>query len=966
MRFVYIIRLSLMFTFLCNYICVSAQISYGGQPRSFSVFDSTSKSIKSLNNIVGSCKINDLDMEEVLNELEDLNSSCKNCSNNFYYGKEVDVNVDFFKSAQALNISDEENLWLLKFESEKAEGYQLIFSKFWLPPNGKLFIYNEDKTMILGSFTSENNREDSTFITQYINGNSVYLEYNSSDNSEECRIHIDKMVYIFDSCFSHSKGPFSEEGAAECHINTSCPEGSGLDVEIKSTVMILEKAGKNYWGVCSGVLVNDGSDYKYNNYPYLFTANHCYELENGGFSNVYNWVFLFRHEASNCNSDGSDLSNNIASSALGAMVLSRDNNSSSNDFLLLQLRNTVDEISRFNIAFAGYDLNEHFVLPGNFMHPLTCVHHPKGDVKKISISARPAESVGWNKEGDDHWQVTFTKGFKTEPASSGSPLFDYRHRVIGMCHGDDHTITCDSTRERFQSLYGKLSLASKIDPSISSHLPYDESDQYIPQYTPPTPPIPDPPSGTQVYLMIRTYEGPEDDYRARIGANLDVYVQFANASKYFKVGEKIRWRVKINNYPYDSKNYSWDDTEYTTCDTQCTTLLGYNAFTRFFPNTFKFKHVGTYNVEIEISGESSNYKKSVYQRVFSIAVLGAGQNHTECFNLGLEIYQPKKKYALGDKLWVKEKLNIVNSGFSNVATSCYNRHYTTSTPSCRSPKHYFYPANQIASLSFYIDNEMVINEKYDTSEEYSEIIPGFFYIPKDYRSIDLMTPGLHTIRVDVHRGYWPDFVLESPPSCRGLYPTGKLKTDPYYISMDKSFIVANCDGYYKGSSLSSQYLSVERNLLKDIGLGVIDVDSLVLNRGTYHLEAYKKIILGPGTHINEGVTFHAEIVPCSSSTTVPPRQKSLLLNTDVIDEKKNSDVILYPNPTTGVINILSKDVQIKHIELYSLDGKKIKVFDDIESSINISYLPDGIYIFKILLNDRIETIKVFLNKGNSL
>ena len=176
MRFVYIIRLSLMFTFLCNYICISAQISYGGQPRSFSVFDSTSKSIKSLNNIVGSCKINDLDMEEVLNELEDLNSSCKNCSNNFYYGKEVDVNVDFFKSAQALNISDEENLWLLKFESEKAEGYQLIFSKFWLPPNGKLFIYNEDKTMILGSFTSENNREDSTFITQYINGNSVYLD----------------------------------------------------------------------------------------------------------------------------------------------------------------------------------------------------------------------------------------------------------------------------------------------------------------------------------------------------------------------------------------------------------------------------------------------------------------------------------------------------------------------------------------------------------------------------------------------------------------------------------------------------------------------------------------------------------------------------------------------------------------------------------------------------------------------
>lgn len=60
------------------------------------------------------------------------------------------------------------------------------------------------------------------------------------------------------------------------------------------------------------------------------------------------------------------------------------------------------------------------------------------------------------------------------------------------------------------------------------------------------------------------------------------------------------------------------------------------------------------------------------------------------------------------------------------------------------------------------------------------------------------------------------------------------------------------------------------------------------------------------------------------------------------------DYVLYPNPTTDVINItgLSQPVAI---ELYSIHGRLLKSINQVENSIDISDLPAGVYILNLTL-----------------
>jgi hypothetical protein len=328
---------------------VLAQVSSGGIPYSFSDKNSSIMRSSSGNPEVNSFQIEDLDREEINRELERFNKDCKTCRNDSYYGKEIDMNIDFFEKAKSYDLPEGDKIWLFNIHSKSAEGYQFVFDNFQIPRGGKLFIYNEDKSMYLGSFTSLNNREDNRFITQYVNGNSIYIEYfEPKEEKGNTKINIEKVVYIFDDCFSR-KGIYSKDGADDCHINTACYEFQ-YEIEIKSTVLILEKVNDKYWGFCSGVLlgwnVNDLSEESTRKLK-LLSANHCYEDDDGNERKVSDWVFLFRHESPSCS--GSDGLASTTKSVVGAKVLSNDKGSQHSDWLLLELNTVLSEIWDYDI-----------------------------------------------------------------------------------------------------------------------------------------------------------------------------------------------------------------------------------------------------------------------------------------------------------------------------------------------------------------------------------------------------------------------------------------------------------------------------------------------------------------------------------------------------------------------------------------------------------------------------------------
>lgn len=61
-----------------------------------------------------------------------------------------------------------------------------------------------------------------------------------------------------------------------------------------------------------------------------------------------------------------------------------------------------------------------------------------------------------------------------------------------------------------------------------------------------------------------------------------------------------------------------------------------------------------------------------------------------------------------------------------------------------------------------------------------------------------------------------------------------------------------------------------------------------------------------------------------------------------------SDVTVYPNPTTGILNFSSKS-EVQNVSVFDLSGRKISEFNS--SQINISALPKGIYLVKISTKD---------------
>lgn len=79
-------------------------------------------------------------------------------------------------------------------------------------------------------------------------------------------------------------------------------------------------------------------------------------------------------------------------------------------------------------------------------------------------------------------------------------------------------------------------------------------------------------------------------------------------------------------------------------------------------------------------------------------------------------------------------------------------------------------------------------------------------------------------------------------------------------------------------------------------------------------------------------------------------------------QNSNDDIIISPNPSTGVINIFSEE-QINKVEVYSILGKLEFVYDTenivkTQTTINISNLPNGNYIILIRSENNLTTRKV--------
>lgn len=384
-------------SFMLLYNSANAQISKGGTPPSFS--------ISPLQDSVAVIQMPTLNIDSLI-----LNDTVTDFS--FRFGYAIDVNMGLDNSGTWDTLQNGDKIWRLKVSSQNAYSINLIYDDFWLPEGSQFFVYNENKSMILGAFTSDvSNNPYDKFATDLVKGETTILEYFEPSYVNGGRINIDKVIHGYINTFS------GHGNSGSCNIDISCPNGNNWCVEKRAVSLILTSDNTRF---CTGCLINNVQE---DLTPYYLTANHCIS------GDPTTWIFRFKYWSPTCN-QGDDANHwvSITGSNLRA-------NHAATDFALLQLNSPPP--SGFGVLYAGWDRT---ATPAT---SATAIHHPRGDVMKISHDFNSLTAVSWTSGATNHWRATFDEGI-VQHGSSGSPLFNQDHRVIGQLHGNQNN-QCSTT-----------------------------------------------------------------------------------------------------------------------------------------------------------------------------------------------------------------------------------------------------------------------------------------------------------------------------------------------------------------------------------------------------------------------------------------------------------------------------------------------------------------------------------------
>ncbi len=405
-------------------LTIQAQISEGGTPLSFNK-----------NSILSEIPVKIVPEINTLALLaEDIENKGKEMP--FRFGKDIDVFYNLMNSGIWETLENGDRLWRLKIESKDAYSLNFICNQFFIPEGARFFVYTADKSIVRGAYTSKNNNQYYSFANAPIPGSSIVLEYyEPSTVVGQGRININKVIHGYRDTFA-KRGPFGTSGS--CNINVNCPLGDNWQTE-KTSVAIIVTANNS--SVCTGTIVNNtAEDAK----PYFLTANHCIQG-----ANPANWIFIFNHESADCSGNTGPIDQSIN----GASVIAAD---SPSDFALLLLNNDIP--AEYNVFFAGWNNADS---PSD---STVCIHHPSGDLKKISKDINPVLSTSYGNTPNTHWEVSNWEFGTTEGGSSGSALFDFNGRIIGQLHGGQASCSNNSWDK-----YGKLAYSWTNNNNINAN-----------------------------------------------------------------------------------------------------------------------------------------------------------------------------------------------------------------------------------------------------------------------------------------------------------------------------------------------------------------------------------------------------------------------------------------------------------------------------------------------------------------
>jgi len=356
----------------------------------------------------------------------------------FVFAKIFNQKIKTNKNGLWIKNNDNSNTWLCQIKSLNAFSLNFTFESINIPLKSSFYILDIKKKLSYGPYTSKSINKDSTLFIEPIPGDELLIELDLPPLIDTL-----KNFFTITQIGHDFRNFYKEEGSTRaksesCEHDINCGIGLDWQTEKRSIVKIIFNSSIGTES-CTGALINNTTN---NELPYILTANHCIKDS----KTASNAVFYFNYENTNCGgSDASANSYTISGSTL--MATSKDSAYTKLDFSLLRLKTQPPK--SLTPYYSGWSIKS------NLVNKVVCIHHPKGDAKKVSYSNGFIKNGSFTDNGylkDTHWQIALWDTGATEPGSSGCPLYNTNHQIIGDLSGGDSKCT-NPVNDYFEKLY---------------------------------------------------------------------------------------------------------------------------------------------------------------------------------------------------------------------------------------------------------------------------------------------------------------------------------------------------------------------------------------------------------------------------------------------------------------------------------------------------------------------------------
>ncbi len=364
------------------------------------------------------------------------------------------TNVNTANSGIWSTLSNGERQWQLIVNAPGAEAISFLFETFKIYGATTLRIQNMKGQDVHPIMTAADVQEHFRQNAALCFGDKLVLTLTEPKYTTPSEIDMDRIMYNYRSTGNPSAQKINESDP--CEVNVNCtPVGDPWQDEKRGVARLYVVEGTQA-GYCTGTLINNTAlDCK----PYFLTALHC--GVNATTANMTQWKFYFAYEAPTCvnpTTTGS-LASHFITGCLRIADAGDGGGNSGSDFLLVKMGTASNEANvitqlkstAFNAYWNGWNANTAASTGG------AGIHHPSGDIKKISTFTGNTVSTQWGSASGSHWRVTWTSNSNghgvTEGGSSGSPLFNgAQGYVIGTLTGGGSYCTSPSAPDQ----YGKM------------------------------------------------------------------------------------------------------------------------------------------------------------------------------------------------------------------------------------------------------------------------------------------------------------------------------------------------------------------------------------------------------------------------------------------------------------------------------------------------------------------------------